>query len=234
MMAIKVIIFDFDGTLADSRDIFVNIVNRLAPTFGYQPVGTSELEELANLSAEEIIKRSKICQLKIPFILRKIRKELNREIDCLKPIYQVEDSLVKLKQEGYQLGIITSNIKENVEIFLRNNQLEELFSFICSGITLFGKSKVIDKIVKKNNLQPHEVIYVGDETRDITAAKKSKVPVIAVSWGFNSPAILAQFKPDFLIENPHKLVETVKKLAVNLYNLSLGFCLISHILNCFV
>jgi phosphoglycolate phosphatase len=229
-MAIKVIIFDFDGTIADSRDAFVAIVNRLAPTFGYQPVGTGELEELVNLSSEEIIKRAKICRLKIPFILRRVKKELNKEIENLKPIDQIDHSLVKLKQEGYQLGIITSNLKENVEIFLKNNQLDELFSFIYSGITLFGKNKVINKFIKNNNLQSHEVIYVGDETRDITAARKSKVPVIAVAWGFNSPAILAKFQPDFLIDNPQELVETVRKIAANL-SLSL---LISHIVNRFV
>jgi phosphoglycolate phosphatase len=230
-MAIKVIIFDFDGTIADSRDAFVNIVNRLAPTFGYQPVGTSELEELTNLSSEEIIKRAKICQLKIPFILRQIKKELNKEIGNLKPIYQIGNSLISLKQEGYQLGIITSNLKENVEIFLKNNQLDELFNFVCSGITLFGKNKVIDKFIKQNNLQPHEVIYVGDETRDITAAKKSKVRVIAVAWGFNSPEILAKFQPDFLLDNPQELVETAKKITANL---SLTFLFISHIASRFV
>ena len=94
---IKAIIFDFDGTLADSRDTFVNIVNRLAPSFGYQPVGKAELEELANLSSEEIIKRSKICRLKIPFILRKVKQELNKEIEFLQPIDQIEYSLFCLK-----------------------------------------------------------------------------------------------------------------------------------------
>lgn len=212
-MAIKVIIFDFDGTLADSRDVFVDIVNRLAPTFGYQPVGTAELEELASLSSEEIIERANICRLKIPFILRRVKQELNKEIEDLKPISQIENSLLQLKEEGYQLGIITSNLRENVEIFLKNNHLDELFNFICSGITLFGKNKIINRIIKKHNLQHDEVIYVGDETRDIKAAHKSRISVIAVGWGFNSPAILAEYQPDFLIEHPQQLTEVIKLLT---------------------
>lgn len=212
-MAIKVIVFDFDGTLADSRDVFVSIVNRLAPTFGYQTVGTAELEELTSLSSEEIIERANICRLKIPFILRSVKQELNKEIQYVKPIDCIKDPLFQLKSEGYQLGIITSNLRENVEIFLKNNHLDELFSFIRSGITLFGKNKVINRVLKKHNLQPYEVIYIGDETRDITAARKSRVSVIAVGWGFNSPAILAQYQPDFLIEHPQQLTEAIKLLS---------------------
>jgi phosphoglycolate phosphatase len=209
-MAIKVIIFDFDGTVADSRDAFVNIVNRIAPTFGYQPVGNAELEELANMSSEEIIKRANICHLTLPLILRKIQQELNKEIQELKPINQISYSLFQLKEQGYQLGIVTSNLQKNVEIFLKNNQLDQLFNFICCGITLFGKDKMIKRIIKKHNLQLNEVIYVGDETRDIKAAQKSRISVIAVGWGFNSAAILAEYQPNFLIEHPQQLTEVIK------------------------
>ena len=208
-MAIKVIIFDFDGTIADSWDSFVAIVNRLSGEFGYQPVEGVELEELANLSSQEIIKRAKIARIKIPCILRRVKKELNKEIEGLKPIPGIATYLLELRLQGYQLGIITSNIKDNVVAFLKKNQLDSLFDFIYSGTTLFGKHKVINRVLKKNGFQPDEVIYIGDETRDISAAKKSKVQVIAVSWGFNSPSILAQYQPDFLIDQPGEILEVI-------------------------
>ncbi len=50
------------------------------------------------------------------------------------------------------------------------------------------------------------MIYVGDETRDITAAQKSQVQVVAVAWGFNSPQILSQFNPDHLIDHSFRRV----------------------------
>lgn len=209
-MKTKVIVFDFDGTIADTYDAIVEITNRLSAEFGYQPVNEAELDELKNLSSREIVKKSKISPFQIPFLLKKLKLELAKEIGNLKPIAKIENNLLHLKQKGYKLGIITSNTKNNVLAFLEKNNLQLLFDFIYSETTIFGKHKVIDQFLKQNNLEPDEIIYVGDETRDINAAKKSNVKVIAVSWGFNSPSVLAQYQPNFLINHPHELIEAVE------------------------
>ena len=209
-MAIKLILFDFDGTIADSLATFVKIANRLAPQFGYQTITESELKKLTNLSSQEIIQQANISRLQLFCILRKIRQEFSQEIKNLQPISQISPSLIALKEAGYKLSILTSNAKENVEFFLINNELDNLFTTIHSERTLFGKDKVIKRILKSNKLDHHEVIYVGDETRDIVAAKRSKIAVIAVSWGFNSSAVLSQYQPDFLIQTPVELIEVVQ------------------------
>jgi phosphoglycolate phosphatase-like HAD superfamily hydrolase len=90
--------------------------------------------------------------------------------------------------------------------------LRELFSFIYSGTALFGKHKVLRKFLRKNNLAPEDVIYVGDETRDIEASMKIRIKVVAVSWGFNSAQALAAQNPDFLIHHPRELVEVLGSL----------------------
>jgi phosphoglycolate phosphatase len=208
-MTVKVIIFDFDGTIADTHDALVEITNRLAGEFGYKPVGQAELEILKTLSSREIIKRSQIAAIKIPFLLRRVKTELGKEIRDLKPVTGMETALFCLKEQGYQLGIVTSNQKDNVCAFLENNNLQSLFDFIYSGASLFGKHKVLEKILRQYNLQPDEVIYVGDETRDINAAKTSRVKAVAVGWGFNSPSILAQHQPDCLIYRPQELVRAI-------------------------
>lgn len=215
-MTIKVIVFDFDGTLADTYHAFIEIGNSLSGEFGYKPVNLEEQQQLKHLSAKDIIKQSEIPLLKVPFILSRIKSELNNKIQELKPIHNIPDSLNKLKGQGYSLGILTSNIQENVIAFLESNDLENLFDFIYSGTTLFGKHKVINKFLAQHQLIPNEVIYVGDETRDIHSAKKSQVKMIAVSWGFNSPEILAEYQPDFLINHPHELIDAIDKCNQNL------------------
>jgi phosphoglycolate phosphatase len=209
---LKVIIFDFDGTIADTFDAIVNISNRLSTEFGYKQTTPEELDEIRNLSSKEIIRRSGVSIFKLPFILRKFKLELNREIHKLKTISGIKDSLIQLKHQGNRLAIITSNDRENVIKFLQNNNLQELFDTIYSGATLFGKSKVINKFIREQNIEAAEAIYVGDETRDIEAAKKSKMKTIAVSWGFNSEAVLAAHQPDFLIHHPSELVTVVEQL----------------------
>ena len=90
--------------------------------------------------------------------------------------------------------------------FLKNHELEQFFEFIYAGTTLFGKHKVIKKLLKEKQLLPHEVMYIGDETRDINSAKKSRVQCVGVTWGFNSSQALAKQEPDFLIHNPYELM----------------------------
>ena len=211
-MSVKVILFDFDGTLADTLTAIVKISNSLAEEFGYQPTSTEKLEQIRHLSSREIIKQSGISRFKIPFLLKKVQKGLREDIKSLTPIPGIIDVLNDLKSEGYQLGILTSNSADNVNLFLENNSWVKLFDFVDSGSPILGKEKVIRKFLKKHNLNPADVIYVGDETRDIEAAKKNNIQVVAVSWGFNYKEVLAQYKPDFLIDEPQDLSEVVSNL----------------------
>jgi len=210
-MTIKLIVFDFDGTIADTYDAFVEIVNSLAGEFGYKPANQEELAHYKNLSSREIVRQSKIPLFKIPFILKRVKSALSQKIKQLRPIQGIDTVLFKLKDEGYSLGIITSNAKENVQVFLENNGLRELFDFIHSGTTLFGKHKIIDKVRYQYQLTTEEIIYVGDETRDILAAGNSEVKVIAVGWGFNSPEILKQHNPSAFISHPSDLLRVLEQ-----------------------
>jgi phosphoglycolate phosphatase len=209
-MTAKVIIFDFDGTIADTLDAVVSITNRLAVEFDYKPVTEEELAILRNLNARQIIKYSGISVFQLPFLLRKVLSELTNQIQNLRPIEGIREALEELKQQGNRLGIMTSNSKENVMAFLEKNGLEDLFDFIYTGITIFGKSSSINNLLKQEHLDHETVIYVGDETRDIEAARKSHIKVIAVGWGFNSEAVLAEHHPDFLIHHPWELLYVIQ------------------------
>ncbi|OKH16551.1 carotenoid oxygenase [Fischerella major NIES-592] len=208
-MTQKVVIFDFDGTIADTVDALVSIANRLAKEFGYVQITPEELALLRNLTSREIINYSGISVFKIPFLVKKIKGELKSKIPELKPITGMKEALINLKNAGHRLGIITSNSKDNVTEFLRINELDNLFEFIYSGITIFGKTTIINNLLKQKQLKPEEVIYVGDETRDIEASKKANIKVVAVSWGFNSPEVLAKQNPNYLIDHPSELLDVV-------------------------
>ncbi len=208
-MTNKVIVFDFDGTIADTYQAIVDITNDLSSEFGYQPMNEEELLLLKNLSSQEIVRRTEISLFKIPFLVKRVQKELGQQIADLSPIKGMESVLLELKQRNYILGIVTSNVKENVVLFLQNNNLEYLFDFIYSETNIFGKHRIINEIVRKRKLNKTDVIYVGDETRDIRSARKSGISVIAVGWGFNSQEILAEYKPDFLAIKPTELLEAI-------------------------
>lgn len=209
-MTQKVIIFDFDGTIADTVDALVNIANRLAVEFNYIQITPEELAILRNFTSREIIKYAGISIFKIPFLVKKVKSELKNKIHELKPIDGIQEALIELKNQGQRLGIITSNSQDNVTEFLKINNLDNLFEFIYSGVTIFGKTTIINNALRQKQLKPQEVIYVGDETRDIEASKKANIKVVAVTWGFNSYEVLSKQNPDFLINHPSELLQVIK------------------------
>ncbi|MGK7920503.1 MAG: HAD-IA family hydrolase [Trichodesmium sp.] len=205
---IKVVIFDFDGTLVDTFDLIFEITNRLSGEFGYKETKKEEIPQIEKLSPLQLINQSGISIFKVPFLLRKIRTEFHQEIEKVKFFAGMKETLFSLKNKGYQLGIITSNGEENVSTILQKYDLL-IFDFIVSGTTLFGKHKIIRKYLKSQKIQPEEIVYVGDETRDINSAKKAKVKAIAVTWGFNSRDALSEYQPDALVDKPEELIEVI-------------------------
>jgi len=202
----KVIIFDFDGTLADTIDILLSITNRLSTEFGFKSATKEELAQLSNLNSWQILQYSGISIFKFPLLIRRLKAELHSEVPHIQLFPGIKEVLLELKKRGFQLGIITSNSRENVLGALEKNGLQDTFTFIYSGST-FGKHKVINKWLRIENIHTEKVVYVGDEIRDIDAAKKTGIKVIAVGWGFNSPQALAAQNPNFLIERPQELIE---------------------------
>ena len=210
-MTKKVIIFDFDGTIAETLDSIVNIINGLSDELGYKKVTGENIDELRNKKPKEILKDLGISILKLSSVGKRIKLELNKEIEYVPPVSGIEEALLELKKTGYKLGILTSNSKDDVSKFLKKNNLD-LFDFIHSESSIFGKSKVINDFLKNQGIKLGEVIYVGDETRDIEAAQKTNIQIIAVSWGFNSKQILEKQNPDFLIDEPRQLIEIMGSL----------------------
>ena len=120
------------------------------------------------------------------------------------PIHGIDEALAGLKDRNYKMGILTSNSHVNVCRFLQKNELE-VFEYVFSGVSIFGKTRVIKNLLRKAKVSPDEAVYVGDETRDIEAAKSAGIRVVSVSWGFNSREILLSQKPDYLLDHPTEL-----------------------------
>lgn len=209
-MPVSHLIFDFDGTLAQSLDTVVNISNRLAPELGYQPSSPEELDRFRTYRTQDALKQVGVPWYKLPFLMLRLRKEMNKVIHTLNLVEGMAEVLQTLKNKGCSLGIITSNDRKNVQIFLDNHQLAQTFDFIESELNLFGKSRVIKKMIKKQGWSPQQVYYVGDEVRDIEAAQKIGVKAIAVAWGFHFPEVLCQYHPDFLLSEPRELMTVVE------------------------
>ncbi len=203
----RLIAFDFDGTIADTLREMRRIYNDLAPDYGLRQVDPHEVGRLRQLSAQELITELGIPKHRVPALITRGTHQLRQEITRIPPITGIREILGQLHQRIGKLGILTSNTGENVELFLKANQMEGLFEFISSKSSLSGKSKHLKAILTTYSLQPHEMLYVGDELRDVKASQKAGIPVAAVTWGFNAREALLAAKPDFLIDSPEQLLQ---------------------------
>ena len=89
---------------------------------------------------------------------------------------------------GFALGIITSNTEVNVQIFLRSHGLE-LFDFVRCSSKLLGKARMIRSVIRRQHVRAADILFVGDETRDIEAAKKAGIRIAGSDLGIQQPAI---------------------------------------------
>jgi phosphoglycolate phosphatase len=207
----KYIYFDFDGTLANSFELGMEIAQELAPKYGFNNVDFSKVDYYRGLSSQELIKEFKVPLYKIPILAPVFKYELFKRIDDLKP-YENIPEVLKILSEKYFIGILTSNTVENVKHFLKNHNLQEYISEIRSELHIFGKHNSLKRIISRKKIDKKDFVYVGDETRDIEATKKAKITSIAVSWGFNSEEILLKFSPDYIAHQPTDILRFVDKI----------------------
>ena len=200
-----VVIFDFDGTIADTMNFIRTIMDKLSDDVDFPKIKNIDWEGLKNKETREVFKSLGISLTKLPFILKKVRDILHKEVGKIEPIRGIEKALFQIKKNNHKLGILTSSPLETVEKFLKINNLN-FFDFIYSESNIFNKAKKLNNLLKEKKFNPQHVLYVGDETRDITAAKEAGVKAIAVTWGLNGKEILKEQGPDYLVGNPEELI----------------------------
>lgn len=208
----KVVIFDFDGTLADTHATLMAIVNNHYADLGCTHLTEEEAQKLRNKPIKEICSSIGISNLRLPMFVFRVKRYMGEVIHQIPLFKGIKESLNRLFDDGYTLGIVSSNTQENIVAFLDQNGIKELFSFIGSSTSLFGKDKVLIKALNNYHLDHASTVYVGDEVRDVLAGKKAGLKTIAVTWGFNDAALLNENHPDLLVDKPLQLHEAAQKL----------------------
>ncbi|MDD2634135.1 MAG: HAD-IA family hydrolase [Bacteroidales bacterium] len=205
----KTIIFDFDGTIADTLETIARLYNAIAADYNCKEISYADKERFRSMNTQKFLHECGIPLIKLPKLSIKIKKELKNEIKNIKPFPGIIEVLHRLKKEGFKLGVLSSNSVTNINLFLEHNTLENIFDFVHSGKNIFGKDKTLLSLLFKYKIDRNNVIYIGDETRDIDALKRIKIPIVAVSHGFNSREILKTKSPDYLVDNPEELLEVL-------------------------
>jgi phosphoglycolate phosphatase len=211
-MHFHTLVFDFDGTIADTLSETRRIFNQIAPDYGIRQVEEYELEALRHFSLKELLDHLDIPKRRVPALITRGTGMMRGNLAQLQLIEGMADILIELRKHVHNFGILTSNSTPNVDFFLRTHGLREQFDFISSTSKLTGKAKHLKAILKTFSLRPDQLLYIGDEIRDIKASQKAGVPIAAVTWGFNSRASLASAGPDFLFDHPAEFLRLLPLL----------------------
>jgi phosphoglycolate phosphatase-like HAD superfamily hydrolase len=202
------LLFDFDGTIADSFLLALSIANELSLKYGYPQFTEETINEWRGLSIYSIFQRLKIPFYKIPLFVYEAKKSLNSKLHELKPIEGVPEILHELKARKIPMAMLTSNAEINVLPFLNKYDIN-VFDWSEFDVGLFNKANRIKRQMRKRHLHDYHCIYIGDETRDIAAARHNHIPIISVCWGLHPQCKLQSYSPDYLIQSPKELLNLI-------------------------
>lgn len=205
-MKYRTVLFDFDGTLADTKTLSIDVINTLAPEFGYPPVEKIEIPALEKMSARELlVRRAHIPLRNIPKLARFERRghqEMEKRAAEVTLFAGMPELLRQLRAAGCELGIVTSNSATVVAGALERAGVG--VDFVHAGSRFFGKTRAIRDACREYNVDKRYALYIGDELRDLEACKKVGVDFIGVGWGFNSAEALRARGAEVL-EKPYAL-----------------------------
>ncbi|HVV66617.1 MAG TPA: HAD-IA family hydrolase [Candidatus Saccharimonadales bacterium] len=203
------IIFDFDGTVADS---FEYIADFLAYEAGLEPLTKKEKEKLRGQSMAAIGRKFGISWIKLIRLFFKGRSRMHIAMSHVEPFEGMPEVIEKLHAEGHELFMLSSNTVRNIHAFLHNHGLYEYFLQIYGGIGLFGKAPSLRRLLRDQQIDMENAVYVGDELRDVQSAKSIGLRVVAVTWGFARPSALKSAKPTALASSPKELLKALEEL----------------------
>lgn len=207
----KYIIFDFDGTLANSLELFLAGYNDLAAKEGYREVKIEDMEFLSKMSIPDRCRHLNFPMRNIPLAATKIYRSLRKSEKGL-PLYEgMEEMLNQLHQQGLKIAIISSNATDIISRSLNAHQIDYIEDILCSR-HIFSKDKLMKKLMNKHRLKPSDVLYVGDEERDISASKRAGIKVVWVAWGYDDEAIALKANPDYIARQPSDVLATVENI----------------------
>jgi len=187
-MAYFTILFDFDGTLADTQELAFDILNSVAPEFGIRPITREEIPALKKMSAWQLLRQRSGIPLwnvfKIRRLERRVRAEFLNRADDIHLFSGIPEMMRNARAAGYELGVVSSNAPGIVREVLAREGVE--VNFVHAGSRFFGKAGAIRAACAAYDVDRSHAVYVGDELRDIAACKKARIDMVAVGWGFNA------------------------------------------------
>jgi len=220
-LKVGAVIFDLDGTLIDSIDIYFTIVEKALERLNLPPVSRNKILAAAEsvdfnweliLPQEALGRKDKIID-KAWGVINEIAP---RMFEDQMELIQGADTIVEnLSSNGLKIGLVTSSQKQYLEIKmqpLKQAGVEELFEVIITTDDVLKRKPAPDPLItcaQQLDMRPGNCVYIGDTATDIKAGKAAGMRTIGVLTGFDDHAILEKEKPDAIMKSVRNLLEVI-------------------------
>ena len=205
---LRLVIFDFDGTLSDSGDWFLSVADELALRFNFRRVCDAEVAMLRHKSSREVIAYLGIARWKLPLIARHLRNLILRDAHQIELFPGTPNLLETLAGMGVKIALVTSNSEINARRILGAQHAAQIDCYAC-GSSLFGKAPKFRKVLKRMAVPAAAALAIGDETRDVDSAREVGMRAGSVLWGYAAEHALAAMIPDALFREPQEILDFV-------------------------
>lgn len=202
----KLIIFDFDGTLADSNSLVLKLTKERFDEF---EIGVESIESIKEKGLVKTLSDAGVSYFRMPGVVSDLQEIMYERVGKVKIFPGMETLVRRLKREGFVLTVLTHNKKKTVERFVKENGL--VFDGIYDTSIFFKKHRKMKKIMRKHGFSKKETIAVGDQPGDIEAGKRVGIETVAVDWGLYGEKALLKTEPDKIVSDPFEIYDFIIK-----------------------
>lgn len=211
---IKLVIFDFDGTLADTKENIILTFQMTMKELGVEIKSRQECAATIGLTLEDAFKVLYPGMAAEKYILlrdtyRRIFKE-NRKILVPGLFPEVMETLEELRRRGFLMSIASSRLSPSLHSFLEDMKIAHLFEYAVGGDNVEHPKPAPDavlQILRHYNLSAEEAFVVGDMPFDINMATNAGVKSCGVTWGNSDAAQLKESGANYVIDKMSQLLE---------------------------
>jgi phosphoglycolate phosphatase len=200
----ELFLFDFDGVLLDSLELYSEAVMRCLERIG-TPIVKSREDYLALFDGNfyESMSERGVDLAAFSRAAKEIMPGIN--YDAMAPYDGLIPVLESLNR-NHRLVVISSNGSRTIRHILERCGFAPYFEEVLGSDFLFSKKEKIAHVLTKYGVPAESTYYIGDTAGDVVEARAAGVRTVAVTWGWHSRERLITVRPDFLVDSPDGLL----------------------------